>query len=210
MLKRYIGDRAFYRHTLSIALPIIFQNLITNFVSLLDNIMVGQLSTAEISAVTIANNNLLFIFNLCLFGGAAGAGIFTTQFHGSGDQEGIRHTFRFKMYICIGLAMVGIALFLLAGTPLIGLYLLGDGDPQLATDTLRHGQDYLRAMLWGMLPFALTNAYASNLRETGHPTVPMVAGLVAMVVNLVLARVGKLKKLVRKKLQNIRRIMKQS
>ena len=62
MLKRYIGDRAFYRHTLSIALPIIFQNLITNFVSLLDNIMVGQLSTAEISAVTIANNNLLFIF----------------------------------------------------------------------------------------------------------------------------------------------------
>ena len=185
MLKRYIGDRAFYRHTLSIALPIIFQNLITNFVSLLDNIMVGQLSTAEISAVTIANNNLLFIFNLCLFGGAAGAGIFTTQFHGSGDREGVRHTFRFKMYICVGLAAVGAAIFLLAGTPLIHLYLLGEGDPTLAAETLRHGQDYLNTMLWGMLPFALTNAYASTLRETGHPTVPMIAGLVAMVVNLV-------------------------
>ena len=186
MLKRYVGDKAFYSKTLAIALPIILQNLITNFVSLLDNIMVGQLSTAQISAVTIANNNLLFIFNLCLFGGAAGAGIFTTQFHGSGDHEGVRHTFRFKMYICIGLAAVGAAIFYFAGTPMINLYLLGEGDPALAAETLRHGQDYLRTMLWGMLPFALTNAYASTLRETEHPTVPMVAGLVAMVVNLVL------------------------
>ena len=186
MLKRYIGDKAFYKHTTAIALPIILQNLITNFVSLLDNIMVGQLSTAEISAVTIANNNLLFIFNLCLFGGAAGAGIFTTQFYGSGDHEGVKHTFRFKMYICTALAAIGAAIFLFAGAPLINLYLLGDGDPQLAADTLRYGQDYLRMMLWGMLPFALTNAYASNLRETGHPTVPMLAGLAAMVVNLTL------------------------
>lgn len=186
MLKRYVGDRAFYSRTLAIALPIIIQNLITNFVSLLDNIMVGQLSTAEIGAVTIANNNLLFIFNLCLFGGAAGAGIFTTQFHGSGNHEGVRHTFRFKMYICIGLAAIGAAIFYFAGTPLINLYLLGEGDPVLASETLRHGQDYLRTMLWGMLPFALSNAYASTLRETEHPTVPMVAGLAAMVVNLAL------------------------
>lgn len=186
MLKRYVGDRAFYSRTLAIALPIIIQNLITNFVSLLDNIMVGQLSTAEIGAVTIANNNLLFIFNLCLFGGAAGAGIFTTQFHGSGNHEGVRHTFRFKMYICLGLAAIGAAIFYFAGTPLINLYLLGEGDPVLASETLRHGQDYLRTMLWGMLPFALSNAYASTLRETEHPTVPMVAGLAAMVVNLAL------------------------
>ncbi len=186
MLKRYIGDKAFYSRTMVLALPIIIQNLITNFVSLLDNIMVGQLSTAEISAVTIANNNLLFIFNLCLFGGAAGAGIFTTQFHGSGDHEGIRHTFRFKMYICIGLAAVGAGIFYFAGTPMINLYLLGEGYPALAAKTLLHGQDYLRTMLWGMLPFALTNAYASTLRETEHPTVPMVAGVVAMFVNLVL------------------------
>lgn len=185
MLKRYIGDRAFYRRVMAIALPIILQNLITNFVSLLDNIMVGQLSTAEISAVTIANNNLLFIFNLCLFGGAAGAGIFTTQFHGSGNQEGVRHTFRFKLYVCVALAALGAAVFFFGSDPLINLYLQGEGDPAVAADTLLHGREYLHTMLLGLLPFALTNAYASTLRETGHPTVPMVAGLAAMVVNLV-------------------------
>ena len=186
MLKKFIGDKAFYRRVLVIALPIILQNLITNFVSLLDNLMVGQLSTAEISAVTIINNNLLFVFNLCMFGGAAGAGIFTTQFYGSGNHEGIRHTFRFKILISLALTALGAALFFFGGDPLIGLYLQGDGDPTIAADTLFYGRQYLRVMLMGLLPFGLTNTYAGTLRECGHPSVPMVAGFVAMLVNLFL------------------------
>jgi len=185
MLKRYVGDKTFYRHVLAIALPIILQNLITNFVSLLDNLMVGQLTTAEISGVTIVNNNLLFIFNICLFGGAAGAGIFTTQYHGSGNQEGIRHTFRFKLLVCTILTILGTAGFLLASDPLICLYLQGDGDPQMALDALRYGREYLYMMLWGLFPFAITTAYAGTLRECGQPTVPMAAGMVATGVNLV-------------------------
>ena len=72
MLKRYIGDKAFSRRAIATALPILLQNLITNLVSLLDNVMVGQLDTAQIGAVTIVNNNLLYILNICLFGGSAG------------------------------------------------------------------------------------------------------------------------------------------
>ena len=100
MFKRYIGDRAFYRRCLSVAVPIIIQNGITNFVSLLDNIMVGQVGTVPMSGVSIVNG-LLFVFNLCVFGASSGAGIFTAQFHGSHDDEGIRHTFRFKFFICL-------------------------------------------------------------------------------------------------------------
>lgn len=185
MLRRYVGDRAFYRRVLAVALPIIAQNAITNFVSLLDNLMVGQLSTAQIGGVTIVNNNLLFIFTLCVFGGAAGAGIFTTQFFGSGNQEGIRHTFRFKLLICAALAFLSVGLFLVFGDSLIGLYLRGEGDGAVAADTLFYGRQYLLVMLIGLLPFALTNAYAGTLRECGHATVPMVAGLIATGVNLI-------------------------
>ena len=81
MFRKFIGDRAFYRHVLAIAIPIIIQNGITNFVSLLDNIMVGQVGTAPMSGVSIVNN-LLFVFNMCVFGATSGAGIFTAQFHG--------------------------------------------------------------------------------------------------------------------------------
>lgn len=186
MLRRYIGDKAFYRQVFAIAIPIILQNAITNFVAMLDNVMVGQLSTAQIGGVTIINNNLLFIFNICLFGGAAGAGIFTTQFKGSNNYEGVRYTVRFKLLICAMLTVIATGVFLLWPDPLIGLYLQGDGDPQLAADTLRYGREYLFMMLWGLLPFAITSAYAGTLRECGHPTVPMVAGLVATGTNLVL------------------------
>lgn len=184
-MNHFIGDRAFYKRVFAIALPIILQNLITNFVSMLDNIMVGQLSTAQIGAVTIANNNLFFIFTLCLYGGAAGAGIFTTQYYGSGNNDGIRHTFRFKLIACMSVALIGCSIFFFGGEVLISQYLQGEGDPVLAQETLHYCKEYVLIMLIGMFPFALTNAYAGTLRECGHPMVPMVAGLVAMGVNLV-------------------------
>lgn len=185
MLQRYIGDRAFYRRAVTTAAPIILQNLITNFVALLDNIMVGQLSTAQISAVTIINNNLLFVFNLCMFGCASCAGIFTTQFHGSGDQEGIRHTFRFKIISCALLTVLAAGIFWFGADPLVSLYLKGEGDPALAADTLYYGRQYLHIMILGLIPFSITNAYAGTLRECGQPAIPMYAGFAATLVNLV-------------------------
>lgn len=185
MLKRYIGDRAFYKRVFRVAVPIMIQNGITNFVSLLDNIMVGQVGTLPMSGVSIVNQ-LIFVFNLCIFGASSGAGIFTAQFHGKGDAEGVRHTFRFKFLICAVLALAGWTLFFLAGGSLIGLYLTGEGDAADAAAVLAYGREYLLVMLWGLLPFAVCNAYASTLKESGETFVPMAAGVAAVAVNLVL------------------------
>ncbi len=185
MFHRYIGDRAFYRRIFSVAVPIIIQNGITNFVSLLDNVMVGQVGTVPMSGVSIVNG-LLFVFNLCIFGASSGAGIFTAQFFGSRDQEGVRHTFRFKFLVCLLLSVLGCVLFLAGGRGLIGLYLTGEGDPAVAQGAMEYSLDYLHVMLWGFLPFALTNVYSSTLRETGETVVPMVGGISAVLVNLCL------------------------
>lgn len=72
--RKFIGDKRFYLMVLGVAMPIMIQNGITNFVSLLDNIMVGQVGTEQMSGVAIVNQ-LLFIYNLCIFGGVSGAGI---------------------------------------------------------------------------------------------------------------------------------------
>ena len=185
MRSRYIGDKAFYKRVITIVIPIIVQNGITNFVSLLDNIMVGQVGTLPMSGVSIVNQ-LLFVFNLCIFGATAGAGIFTAQFQGSGDTQGIRSTFRFKILICLGIALVGGVLFAVADMPLISLFLKGEGDPADAAAILDYGRAYLRMMLPGLLPFAITNAYAGTLKETGETVVPMLGGVAATLVNLVL------------------------
>ena len=183
MFRKLLADKALYRRFLLIAIPIIIQNGISNFVSLLDNIMVGQVGSIQMSGVSIVNG-LLFVFNLCVFGGSSGAGIFTAQFYGSGDHEGVRHTFRFKILICLATALAGIGIFLGWGKNLIGLYLQGEGDAEHARQALSFGLRYLRLMLVGLVPFALTNAYAGTLRETGETRIPMLAGVTAVLVNL--------------------------
>lgn len=182
-MRRFFGDRAFYRKVFAIMLPILIQNVITNGVSLLDNIMVGRLGTEPMSGVAIVNQ-LMFVFNLCIFGGISGAGIFTTQFYGSGDEAGIRHTVRMKLYIVMVSVIVFFTVFLLFGERLVELFLHeGEENLNLAL-TLNYGMEYLAWMLASMLPFAISQVYASTLRETGETFVPMISGIIAIVVNL--------------------------
>lgn len=185
MIKSLIGNKKFYKMAFMVALPIMIQNAITNFVSMLDNIMVGQIGTAQMSGVAIVNQ-LFFVFNLCIFGAVSGAGIFTAQFAGKRDHEGIRYTFRFKTMVCLLLVALGAGILLTFQEPLIRLYLKGEGLAENAELFLQYGEDYLMVMLWGLLPFAITNAYAGTLREAGQTVVPMVAGISAVIVNLIL------------------------
>ncbi|MBR0426531.1 MAG: MATE family efflux transporter [Clostridia bacterium] len=181
----FIGDRAFYKRLLAVMLPVLIQNVITNFVSLLDNIMVGQVGTESMSGVAIVNQ-LLFVFNLCIFGGLSGAGIFTAQFFGKGDLEGVRHTMRLKYYIAIVASVLFGTAFVLFGKPLISLF-LHEGEAGIDLNaTLSFGQQYLWVMLIQMLPFALMQVYGSTLRECGETMLPMKAGIAAILVNLVL------------------------
>ena len=59
-IRDFIGNKDFYKKVLAIALPIMLQNGITNFVGMLDNIMVGRVGTEQMSGVSIVNQ-LLFI-----------------------------------------------------------------------------------------------------------------------------------------------------
>ena len=52
-LKSLIGTKKFYKTVIAIALPVMLQQGITSFVSMLDNIMVGQLDTISFDAVAI-------------------------------------------------------------------------------------------------------------------------------------------------------------
>ena len=182
-MKRQI-DRPFIKHTLMIALPIMLQNGITNFVNMLDNIMVGRVGTDPMTGVSIVNS-LLFVWNLCVFGGLSGIGIFTAQYCGKGNHEGIRRTFRLQIMLCFILVGVGLLIFLTGGTGLISLYLHEDSGGGSAAATLQNAESYLRVMLIGFLPFAFTQAYGTTIRSHGETVAPMTASFLAVFVNLI-------------------------
>lgn len=184
MLKALFGDKAFYKRLFVIMLPIMIQNGITNFVNMLDNIMVGQVGTAQMTGVSITNQ-LIFIFNLCIFGVVGGAGIYGAQFFGSKDYQGVRFTFRYKLLFSAFITAIGIGVFLLFGPNLLRWYMQGESgitDPEL---TMQYAKEYLNIMLFGLLPFAIVQGYSSTLRESGNPNLPMLAGVAAVLVNLV-------------------------
>ncbi len=184
-VRKYVGDKAFYRMMLGVAIPIMLQNGITNAVNLLDNLMVGRLGTEAMAGVSIISQ-FVFVFNLLIFGAVSAAGIFTAQFQGSGNVEGVRQTFRFKLLINVMAVLIGVGMFLLFGDDLIRLFLhQGESTGDLVL-TFSYAKDYLLVMLIGFAPFAVTQVYASTMRETGETIFPLIAGVVAIITNCVL------------------------
>ena len=173
---KFIADRSFYQKVLFLAVPMIIQNAITSFVSFLDNIMVGQIGTEQMSGVAIVNQ-LIFVFNICIFG---------TQYYGKGDYEGQKYTFRFKLYACLIISTLAMLLFGFADAPLISLYLSDNGSIGDITLALSYGQEYLAIMMLGLIPFAISQTYSNTIRESGQTLVPMIASIVAVFTNLLL------------------------
>ena len=179
----FIGDRDFYKRTLAIAIPVIIQNTVTNLVNLLDNLMVGALGTEQMSGVAIVNL-FVFVFNLAIFGAISGAGIFTAQFNGRGDVDGVRHTLRAKLIICSVVGIIGVAIICGFGRPLISAFLHEGTEGDLAL-TLLSGESYLNYIIIGLIPFALSQVYASTLRETEETVIPMIASVISIATNFV-------------------------
>ncbi len=179
-----LGEASFYRKVAFVVVPMIIQNTLTNVVGLLDNVMVGQVGTLPMSAVAIVNQ-LIFIYYLCIWGGLAGVGIYSTQFFGKGDYDGVRYAMRFKLILGTVITAATIIIFIVFSTPLIGNYIAVSTSAADKAATLKYAKQYLDIMLIGFIPFTLTQGYAGTLRESGQTSLPMKAGMIAMVVNFI-------------------------
>ncbi|MCR5214389.1 MAG: MATE family efflux transporter [Eubacterium sp.] len=183
--RKLIGNRKFYKKLMAVTFPIMVQNGMTNFVSLLDNIMVGQLGTEQMSGVAIVNQ-LIFIYYLLLFGGLSGVGIYTAQYFGNKDDEGIRQTIRFKMWLGMAILIIFSFVMVKFGPDLIGLYLKSESDTGDLAATLNYGLDYLGIVIFMLPAIYIGTIFSSTLRECGQTFTPMIAGVAAVLTNLIL------------------------
>lgn len=184
--RKFIGDKKFYKMLLAIALPIILQQFITNLVGLLDNIMIGRIGNDEMIGVSLGNQ-LIFIFNLAIFGALSGASIFATQYYGAQDKEGYKESFRFKWLVILIIATIFSLVFFFFKDTLINAFInASEEDYSDPLNVLNSGKIYLDLMLLGILPFAIKEIYATSLREMKETLVPMISGVIAIFVNLIL------------------------
>lgn len=185
MKNKYFGDKAFYKMVLVVAIPLLIQQLITSFVNMLDNIMVGQTGTLAMSGVSVSNQ-IITVFNLAIFGSVSAASIFGAQFAGKKDTDGVRHCLRFKLVVEVVIAILFIIVFTFFGDKLIGLFMHADQDD--VTDiakTMEYALSYMHWMTIGFIPFALSQSISSSMRESGETRLPMIASVTAVVVNFI-------------------------
>jgi putative MATE family efflux protein len=178
MLKQFIGNKAFYKTLITVALPLVLQQLITTSVQLVDNVMVGKLGEQAIASVSVVNQ-LYFIVILVTFGAMGGAGIFSAQYFGSKDYEKLKQTFRFKLIIGFLVALLSFILFSLFGQTLISLFT----NNQI---TIKGGIDYLNIVKWSAFFWIISVAISNTFRETGITKPLLWISIVAIITNTLL------------------------
>ncbi len=179
--KSLFGPASFYKQALSIAMPVMLQQLIMNLVSLIDNFMVAGLGDAKMAAVNVANQ-LNFVFFVLTFTLCAAGGIFLSQFRGAQNPEGMQQAFRFKLILSSLISIIYMGLCQLFPKFLIGIMTKGNS---AQAEIVAHGAQYLKIVSLMWLPFGWNVSMASSFRETGNTKPPLYFSIAATLVNTV-------------------------
>lgn len=173
------GSSVFYKKTLAIALPVMAQLLVQNFVSLIDNFMVAGLGDIKMSGVNIAGQ-INFVFMVFVNTMLIAGGIFIAQYNGAKNHEGMKQAYRFKLVMGLAASILYVILTNTLTSPILSLMVRGNKE---STAIVAEGVTYMRAVSWSWIPMAVSMAIGSSLREIGRVKPPLVMSIIATLIN---------------------------
>lgn len=170
--------KTFYRKMILIGLPIVFQNLISIGLNLIDSLMIGRLGEAEVAAVGAANQ-VYFVYVITLFGFYAGAAVHTAQYWGARDIPNVRKMLGIN-YIVGALFSTAVTIFAYFCAPmLLGLF---SEDPEV----IALGVGYIRIACFSYFFAGLSMAISYNSRAIQNLKLPTIVNAMALCLNAVL------------------------
>lgn len=175
MLDNSFNDKSYYKTILAIAIPISIQSLFQASLSVIDQLMVGQLGENAIAAVGLGSR-FPFIFITTLGAIATTASIFSSQFWGKKDTRSIGHAFGGTLVLGMVITIIFSLISLAFPKQILALY---SRDEKI----IEMGGSYLRIIAISYIPLLLTAIFSAILRSTEHVKVPMYAGLLSIVLN---------------------------
>lgn len=168
----------FMRYFISLALPVILQQLLAHLLAMSDTIMLGAFSEHTISAVSVANK-YFFIYNLVIFGLTNGLGLFISQYHGAVQKENENRTLRFGLRLCIYTACGFMFILLISPSAVMSVFVKNQ-------NLISLGNTYNRIVLFSFIPYAVAQMLGVGYRVIAHTRIPMYAGTLSFVLNVVL------------------------
>ncbi len=174
----FYKDKFFFPRLISLAAPILLQNLLSSSLNFIDVFMVGQLGETALAAIGSANQ-FFFVFNMLNFGLASGSAIFTAQHWGQRDVKSIRAVMGFGLLLTLAIALIFMVATFLSPALVIQLFSKDATVVQL-------GSDYLKIISLTFVITAISISYSIVLRSTENVIYPMIASFVGVISNTVL------------------------
>ncbi len=174
MFRQYTRE---FRYNIKLAVPVILGMLGHTFVIFADNIMVGQLGTAELAAVSLGNSFVFVAMSLGI-GFSTAITPLVAEADGAGKHADGKSALKHGLLLC---TILGISLFglILLSKPL--MYLM-DQPAEVVTLAL----PYLDLVAFSLVPLVMFQAlkqFSEGLSQTKYP---MYATIVANIVNILL------------------------
>lgn len=177
-MRKYFGDRKFIYTVLTVAIPIMLQNLIQTSVNLIDSLMVGQLGDAAIGGVAAVNRYFL-ILNGGMFGLTSAVAIFIAQFYGARNEEKLRESFRFSI---VSSYVVILPFFIIAFLFPKAILSFFTKDAAL----IEAGIEYLRYACYTFLPIGVSMSISGAMRCIGETKIPLICSVISVITNTLL------------------------
>ena len=173
-----LWDKGFWKVTLSLAIPIALQNMLSASFSLIDTLMVSQLGDIQLSATGMAGQ-WSWLFSMALFGISSGAAVFVSQYWGEKNIKGIHKTSGIAVISGLILSLLFLAAGAIFPEQIIRIF-------NKTPEVVEQGSLYLRFACLSYPAMALTNILGSILRSAEHPKLPMAVSGICAVVNIAL------------------------
>lgn len=177
-MRLFVRDKAFYKKTTAIAIPVSLQSVITIGVNMMDTIMVGTLEETALSAVAQANQ-FVTIYHICCMGIGMGASVLTARFWGMKDQISLKKTITIMLRFCLGLAFLFMLPTIFMPEQLMKLYIKKD-----EVEVIAKGAAYFRYMIPCYLLLGLSLTCTIVLRSVGQVKLPLITSIGAFFVNV--------------------------
>lgn len=166
-----------FRYNLKLSFPVILGMLGHSFVQLADNIMVGQLGTAELAAVSLGNSFVFIAMSLGI-GFSTAITPLVAEADSAGNIDAGKSAFKHGLVLCtiLGLSLFGL---ILVAKPL--MYMM-----KQPIEVVELAMPYLDLVAFSLVPLIIFQAFKQFSEGLSQTKYPMYATVIANVVNILL------------------------
>ena len=171
-------NKKFYKTLITLCIPIIIQNLLSNLINMVDTIMVGGLGEISVASIGIANQ-YFFLYNMALSGIIGGASLFIAQFYGKNDKLNIRKITGLSVIsaLMIGITFMIVALF----SPKFIIYFFSKD-----LDVIKVATNYFSIIGFCYPIIAISNVFSMGSRSIRNPKLGMICSTISLFINIIL------------------------